>query len=69
MTKNAFDKLADAVRAAGIAPELADPRKFPAPIDPGSVHQGAALEVKPLNWGRLPITAWGRRPGWFCWTA
>ena len=34
-------------------PEIVDPRKFPAPIDPTSVHQGAALEVKPLNWGDL----------------
>jgi 23S rRNA (guanosine2251-2'-O)-methyltransferase len=30
-----------------------DARKFPAPLDPGSVHQGAALEVRPLDWGRL----------------
>lgn len=53
LTKNAADKLADAVAAAGMAPEIADPRKFPAPLDPGSVHQGAALEVKPLDWGGL----------------
>ena len=53
LTKNALDKLADAVAAAGVEPEMADPRSFPAPIDPGSVHQGAALEVKPLDWGRL----------------
>jgi 23S rRNA (guanosine2251-2'-O)-methyltransferase len=53
LTKNAADKLADAVAASGMEPELADPRKFPAPLDPGSVHQGAALEVKPLDWGRL----------------
>jgi 23S rRNA (guanosine2251-2'-O)-methyltransferase len=52
-TKNALDKLGEAVAAAGIAPELADPRKFPAPLDPGSVHQGAALEVRPLDWGSL----------------
>jgi len=50
-TKNAADRLADAVAAAGIAPEIADPRRFPAPLDPGSVHQGAALEVRPLSWG------------------
>ncbi|MCK0142081.1 23S rRNA (guanosine(2251)-2'-O)-methyltransferase RlmB [Aliiroseovarius sp. F20344] len=51
VTKNAADKLADAIEASGMAPEMADPRKFPAPLDPNSVHQGAALEVKPLNWG------------------
>ncbi len=53
VTKNAADKLADAIAASGMEPELADPRKFPAPIDPGSVHQGAALEVKALDWGPL----------------
>ncbi|MBY6200865.1 23S rRNA (guanosine(2251)-2'-O)-methyltransferase RlmB [Maritalea mobilis] len=51
VTKNAEAKLADAIAVAGLAPEIADPRKFPVPLDPGSVHQGAALEVKPLDWG------------------
>ena len=53
VTKNAQDKLSDAIAEAGITPELVDPRKFRPPIDPQSVHQGAALEVKPLNWGGL----------------
>ncbi len=53
VTKNAADRLADAIAASGIPPELADARKFPAPLDPASVHQGAALEVKPLEWGGL----------------
>lgn len=53
VTKNALDKLAEAVAAAGIAPEVVDPRKFAVPIDEGSVHQGAALEVRPLDWGKL----------------
>ncbi|MCB5410099.1 23S rRNA (guanosine(2251)-2'-O)-methyltransferase RlmB [Pseudogemmobacter faecipullorum] len=57
ITKNALDKLEDAVAAAGITPEVVDSRKFSAPIDPASVHQGAALEVKPLNWGRLDEVA------------
>lgn len=55
LTKNAADRLADALGEGGPDPEIADPRKFPAPLDPGSVHQGAALEVKPLDWG--PIDA------------
>ncbi|SPF78349.1 23S rRNA (guanosine(2251)-2'-O)-methyltransferase RlmB [Pseudoprimorskyibacter insulae] len=59
LTKNAADKLADAVADAGIEPEMADPRRFTAPLDPQSVHQGAALEVKPLNWGRLDDVAIG----------
>jgi len=53
VTKNAFDKLEAAVAEAGIAPEIVDPRRFDVPIDEGSVHQGAALEVRPLNWGKL----------------
>ncbi|MFK7745941.1 MAG: 23S rRNA (guanosine(2251)-2'-O)-methyltransferase RlmB [Roseobacter sp.] len=53
VTLNAQTKLADAIADAGMEPEVVDPRKFSAPLDPGSVHQGAALEVKPLNWGRL----------------
>lgn len=53
VTRNAHDKLLDAIAEAGIEPELSDPRKFAAPIDAQSVHQGAALEVKPLNWGKL----------------
>ena len=53
LTKNTLDKLAAAVAQSGLTVELADPRRFPAPIDPASVHQGAALEVKPLDWGGL----------------
>ena len=53
VTPNAQAKLAEAIAEAGMEPELADPRKFTAPIDPASVHQGAALEVKPLDWGQL----------------
>lgn len=53
VTLNAQAKLQDAIDEAGVTPEIADPRKFSAPLDPGSVHQGAALEVKPLNWGKL----------------
>ncbi len=53
VTKNALDKLAEVVTMAGIEPEIADPRRFNVPIDPASVHQGAALEVKALNWGSI----------------
>ncbi|WP_372884209.1 23S rRNA (guanosine(2251)-2'-O)-methyltransferase RlmB [Shimia sp.] len=57
VTKNAADKLAEAIAASGMTPEMADPRRFNVPIDAQSVHQGAALEVKPLNWGRLAEVA------------
>ncbi|NRA99518.1 MAG: 23S rRNA (guanosine(2251)-2'-O)-methyltransferase RlmB [Rhodobacteraceae bacterium] len=62
VTKNAADKLAVAIAASGMTPELSDPRKFGAPLDPGSVHQGAALEVKPLDWGKVEDVA-GFGPG------
>jgi len=53
VTKNAADRLGDAIPSSGIEPEIVDPRKFSAPLDPQSVHQGAALEVRPLNWGSV----------------
>ncbi|MDO5758728.1 MAG: 23S rRNA (guanosine(2251)-2'-O)-methyltransferase RlmB [Rhodobacterales bacterium] len=53
VTLNARNKLKEAIAASGITPEEVDPRKFNAPLDPGSVHQGAALEVRPLDWGNL----------------
>lgn len=53
LTKNAADKLQDAIQQSGMSPEIVDPRKFKVPIDPQSVHQGAALEVSPLDWGSL----------------
>jgi 23S rRNA (guanosine2251-2'-O)-methyltransferase len=53
VTQNALERLGDAVAAAEMTPEICDPRRFAAPLDPDSVHQGAALEVKPLDWGSL----------------
>lgn len=53
ITPNALAKLEDAVATSGISPQIVDPRSFKPPLDPGSVHQGAVLEVKPLNWGSL----------------
>ncbi|MGY6695209.1 MAG: 23S rRNA (guanosine(2251)-2'-O)-methyltransferase RlmB [Roseinatronobacter sp.] len=54
LTRNAADKLAEAVAASGLEVEISDPRKFAAPLDPQAVHQGAALEVRPLDWGPVP---------------
>ena len=56
-TPNAAGKLCDAIAASGMEPEISDARRFSAPIDPQSVHQGAALEVAPLDWGRLEDVA------------
>ena len=63
VTRNAADKLADAIAASGMEPEIADPRRFTAPLDPASVHQGAALEVRPLEWDPLADLALRDRPG------
>jgi len=57
VTKNAFDRLEEAIAQSGMEPEVVEPRKFDVPIDEGSVHQGAALEARPLNWGRLDEVA------------
>ena len=67
VTRNALDRLGDDVTPGenGVPePEMSDPRKFAAPIDPQSVHQGAALEVKPLDWGKLEDRCMGdgKRP-------
>jgi 23S rRNA (guanosine2251-2'-O)-methyltransferase len=53
VTKNGADRLGEAIGQAGITPEIHDPRKFNPPIDAQSVHQGAALEVDPLDWGSV----------------
>lgn len=63
VTPNALERLGDAVAIGGVEPEVSDPRKFAAPIDPQSVHQGAALEVKPLDWGGLEDVALAESAG------
>jgi 23S rRNA (guanosine2251-2'-O)-methyltransferase len=59
LTPNAYDKLKAEADASGMEIEKADPRKFPAPIDPESVHQGAAIEVRQLKWGSLDEVCMG----------
>jgi 23S rRNA (guanosine2251-2'-O)-methyltransferase len=60
VTRNAADRLgAEVLAAAGVEPEIADPRHFPVPLDEGSVHQGAALETRALVWGDLETVALG----------
>lgn len=65
LTRNAADRLGEAVAAGGIAPEIVDPRKFDThvPLGPDSVHQGAALEVRPLSWGALDAVCAGGAKG------
>lgn len=56
VTRNALERLGD---LHGVAPEVIDPRVFGkgVPLAPDSVHQGVALEVKPLKWGSLSEVA------------
>ncbi|WP_312526185.1 23S rRNA (guanosine(2251)-2'-O)-methyltransferase RlmB [Paracoccus sp. (in: a-proteobacteria)] len=53
VSQNALDRLGDI--GTDIEPEIVDVRVFDkkVPLPPESVHQGAALEVKPLKWGKL----------------
>ncbi|MBK4216315.1 23S rRNA (guanosine(2251)-2'-O)-methyltransferase RlmB [Paracoccus caeni] len=62
VTQNAVDRLGD---LHGMTPEITDPRVFgkTVPLSPDSVHQGAALEVKPLKWGSLSEVALREAPG------
>ena len=55
VTKNAADKLSDVLGKLTFAPEVVETRQFDVPIDPGSVHQGAALEVRALEWEPLDV--------------
>ena len=55
VTQNAAAKLSGAITEARIEPELVDARRFTAPLDPQSVHQGAALEVQPLYCNTPPV--------------
>ncbi len=59
LTRNAADRLGDIVGASGMTPEIVDARSFDKAVglSPDSVHQGAALEVRPLSWGRLADVA------------
>ena len=63
VTPNALPRLGEAVEAGGLEPEVSDPRRFAAPLDEGSVHQGAALECRPLEWGSLREAALAEGPG------
>lgn len=63
LTINAADRLSEEVAESRMEAEISDPRSFAPPIDPQSVHQGAALEVKALNWGRLEEVALGDGSG------
>lgn len=62
VTQNALDRLGD---LHGVEPEVTDPRVFhkSVPLNADSVHQGAALEVKPLRWGSLSEVCLREAPG------
>lgn len=62
VTQNALARLGD---LHGMQPEITDPRIFDKAVGLAaeSVHQGAALEVKPLKWGSLSEVALREAPG------
>lgn len=53
VTQNAADRLGSALDREGVAVRVVDARRFDAPLERESVHQGAALEVLPLEWGAV----------------
>ncbi len=53
VTENAALRMAVEIAASGIEPRVVDARRFDAPLEAQSVHQGAALEVEPLDWGSV----------------
>jgi 23S rRNA (guanosine2251-2'-O)-methyltransferase len=54
ITENAALRLGEAsIAASGLTPRVVDARRFDAPLEAQSVHQGAALEVEPLDWGSV----------------
>ncbi|WP_371823386.1 23S rRNA (guanosine(2251)-2'-O)-methyltransferase RlmB [Paracoccus sp. Z118] len=65
LTRNAEGRLGEALPASGMTPEIVDARSFDkvVPLAGESVHQGAALEVKPLSWGKLDEVALAGDPG------
>ena len=50
LTQNAAAKLAASLDVSGMQAQIVDARRFPAHVGAGAVHQGAALEVEPLQW-------------------
>ena len=65
LTRNAADRLGSIVGASGMEPEIVDARSFDkvVPLAGESVHQGAALEVKPLGWGKVEDVVLAAPPG------
>ena len=53
VTANAQAKLSISIERSQVPTKIIDPRKFFPPIEKQSVHQGAVLQVSPLNWGSL----------------
>ena len=65
LTRNAADRLGSIVGDCGMEPEIVDARSFDkvVPLAGESVHQGAALEVKPLGWGKVEDVVLAAPPG------
>lgn len=53
VTKNAADRLASEITAAGLTAEIAIPRDIDRIVGPDAVHQGVVLDCRPLKQPRL----------------
>ena len=53
ITKNAKNKLENSIKLTEIETKVIEPKAFNELLDANSVHQGVALEVRPLKWGSL----------------
>ena len=64
LTRNAADRLGGVVADSGMMAEIVDARSFDkaVPLAGESVHQGAALEVRPLSWGEVEDVVLGGDP-------
>lgn len=64
LTRNAADRLGGVVADSGMMAEIVDARSFDkaVPLAGESVHQGAALEVRPLSWGKVEDVVLGGDP-------
>ncbi len=52
-TKNSLDKLGNTADLSNIPISVAKPAEFSKYLNENSVHQGLALEAKPLHWGTI----------------
>ena len=53
VSQNAFNKLKEEIEYSRVKCDIINTKNFKPPISVESVHQGAFLEVMPLNWASV----------------